>query len=384
MHVVVVARSLPFHQLGGMEAVAWDLCRSLAQRGVQVTALTTATPKLPARSTIEGVEIVTLDAPSGRYSKQWWQASREAILTLLPCDIVLSVSIAGVAIAQDKRFRAQSRAQVIFQCHGTADTDFRSKIRTGKPKEIAKAIYLLPAFLKDFRYRAFDAIVSIGEAVTGSLTRPPIRWATGPVPVTTIANGIDEDRFRFDPAGREAIRREYRLPAAAPVVVSASRLHVQKGVAEGLAGFARAREALPGLHYLIAGDGPDLPRLEQMARNLGVVDAVRFAGAIARERLPQLLGAGDIFLFSSVRQEGFALGPLEAAACGLPSVLSSHLAIPGLETALVDPRSPRSVADGLIAAAARRSADRASLLPEVYSLAYATSRYIDLFAKLSA
>ncbi len=39
--VIIFARSLPFHHLGGMEVVAWDLAVQLQVKGFKVTVVTT-------------------------------------------------------------------------------------------------------------------------------------------------------------------------------------------------------------------------------------------------------------------------------------------------------------------------------------------------------
>lgn len=39
--IIILARSLPFHHLGGMEIVAWDLAVELKNKGYQVSVITT-------------------------------------------------------------------------------------------------------------------------------------------------------------------------------------------------------------------------------------------------------------------------------------------------------------------------------------------------------
>jgi glycosyltransferase involved in cell wall biosynthesis len=70
---------------------------------------------------------------------------------------------------------------------------------------------------------------------------------------------------------------------------------------------------------LIAGSGPELGRLQQMATQLGVDNRVRFLGQIANDQLSTWYSAADaLFLCSS--REGWANVLLESMACGTPVV----------------------------------------------------------------
>jgi phosphatidyl-myo-inositol dimannoside synthase len=75
----------------------------------------------------------------------------------------------------------------------------------------------------------------------------------------------------------------------------------------------------PDIVYLVVGDGDDRPRLEELARRLGVADHVRFAGVATAAELPDYYRAADLFVMPST-QEGFGIVFLEAAASGLPVI----------------------------------------------------------------
>lgn len=72
----------------------------------------------------------------------------------------------------------------------------------------------------------------------------------------------------------------------------------------------------------IAGTGPELTILEQLAHDLGISELVDFLGYIGNEEVPELLGTFDIFVALS-RSESFGVSVVEAGAAGLPSVVSS-------------------------------------------------------------
>lgn len=73
------------------------------------------------------------------------------------------------------------------------------------------------------------------------------------------------------------------------------------------------------VHYWICGEGPELNRLKQLATEKNVEKQVHFLGF--RNDIKDLLGAADVFLFSSL-QEGLPRSLMEAMALGLPCVVS--------------------------------------------------------------
>jgi glycosyltransferase involved in cell wall biosynthesis len=85
----------------------------------------------------------------------------------------------------------------------------------------------------------------------------------------------------------------------------------------------RLRQRHPGLRLLVVGgpspEGDWTEPLATLARELGIDDAVVFAGPQPPDALRQWLSAADVFVLAT-RNEGWANVFLEAMACGLPVV----------------------------------------------------------------
>ncbi len=115
--------------------------------------------------------------------------------------------------------------------------------------------------------------------------------------------------------GRIDWRAKRKIPAGATVLVATGRLVAQKdhGTAVG------ALALLPGVHLIIAGDGPDETALETRAQRLGVFDRLHLIGAIERSELGDALAAGNIYVFPSI-WETFGLAGVEATMAGMPVV----------------------------------------------------------------
>lgn len=381
--ILFVTRSLPFHGLGGMETVAWDLARAFAVRGHDVTILTTACPALAPESIIEGVTIHALDTPSGRYSSAWWRDSAAFYRDRLRggIDIVLSVSAGAMAMAAARD--AGDPALYFVQAHGTSWGEIASKLATLNVKNWLKAALGIKSIFAEFGFRRFDGMITIGPRVTRDASRWPTRFVLGGLPLDQISNGIDTRKFHFDRNARARIRATYGLETQTPVLLALSRLHIQKGLQHSLVSFARAYRLNPALRFIIVGSGPHEAQLRRLAQSLRIDAAVIFTGAIPREEVPGFYAAADAFIFTTTRVEGLPLNILEALACGLPVILSRHIALADQPHQYpVDPQDSAAVAAaiGSAIAATDRDAERGCFLDRGYWLATAVDRYLELFA----
>jgi glycosyltransferase involved in cell wall biosynthesis len=112
------------------------------------------------------------------------------------------------------------------------------------------------------------------------------------------------------------------VATSAPVVVIAvGRLIPGKGFEDVLRAAAAARRDHPEQPMVvrIAGDGPDLGRLQQLAAELHLQGVVEFRGALPASAIPAFLRDGDIYVHPS-RGETMSVALLEAYAAGLAVV----------------------------------------------------------------
>lgn len=156
-------------------------------------------------------------------------------------------------------------------------------------------------------------------AVSPSVAERLRQWGVPRQRIHVVPNGIDVDRFRFDPRARVAARRQLGLPDEVFVVGGVGRLAAGKRFDVLL----HALAALPrDVHVLLVGGGPDEERLRSVAARLGVAERVLFAGerphlSADETDLPALLGAMDV-LASPSPEEAFGLAVVEGLAAGLP------------------------------------------------------------------
>lgn len=150
--------------------------------------------------------------------------------------------------------------------------------------------------------------------------------------VTVIPYGVDLQRFRPSP----------RPPRTELTIGSVGRLAPEKGLDYLLQAFARIAAEEPRARLLLAGDGPERPKLQDLAIRLGIADKVVFPGEVAHEDVPAVLSGIDVFAMPST-WEGFGVAALEAEAMEVPVVASAVHGLPdavedGLTGVLVPPR----------------------------------------------
>jgi glycosyltransferase involved in cell wall biosynthesis len=156
-------------------------------------------------------------------------------------------------------------------------------------------------------------------AVSGAVADRLVAWGVPASRIEVVPNGIEADRYRFDPARRSSLRAELGLPPDRFVVGSVGRLVPGKRIDLVL----HALRGLPGVTALVVGEGPQRMALTALAADLNV-EAV-FTGESSD--VPGLLSAMDILVAPSP-EETFGLNVIEALAAGLPVL---YAACPALD-----------------------------------------------------
>jgi glycosyltransferase involved in cell wall biosynthesis len=144
---------------------------------------------------------------------------------------------------------------------------------------------------------------------------------------------------------RKELRSELGLEG--DVLVFAGRLGPQKALGTALEAVA----AIPGVTFVVAGDGPERIALERRAQELGVGGRVRFLGSVSRDAVLRLFRAADASVLSSA-WENFPHTVVEALAVGCPVIATTVGGVPevvrdGENGLLVRPGDPEALADAV-------------------------------------
>ncbi len=134
--------------------------------------------------------------------------------------------------------------------------------------------------------------------------------------IEVIHNFVDVKRFSKKPI--DAFRKVI-APNNEKILLHASNFRKVKRVEDVMQIFRNVRKEMP-VKLLMVGDGPERPMAEEMCREFGYCDDVRFVGK--QEQMEEILPIADIFLLTS-DYESFGLAALEAMA-GSVAVISTN------------------------------------------------------------
>jgi len=167
--------------------------------------------------------------------------------------------------------------------------------------------------------------------------RRPVRGAFG---------AVDLVRFAPMPA-KPDVRKSLDLREEDLVIGIVARVQRKRRFDLLLAAMQQLAARQSHARLLIIGRGTHLDEVGRMAaQRLGIADRVRFAGYLGAD-YPDALRAADIFTFLVPGTDGSCRALLEAAACGLPSVVTrrgslAEIVVDG-ETGFVVDETPESL-----------------------------------------
>lgn len=170
------------------------------------------------------------------------------------------------------------------------------------------------------RYRAACRIIAVSQFVANSV----------------VASGIDSSRVvvvydgvEIPPPATEEMRRaaraQWNITDQDLLLGCVGYLLPEKGQDTLLRALPQIRAQFPNCRIILAGDGPCRVKLQSLARELGIVDAVIFAGFV--EDVEAVYRALDLFVFPSLA-EPLGSSLLTAMAHGLPAIAVASGGVP--------------------------------------------------------
>ncbi len=314
-------------EVGGLESHVGGLAEGLARRGHAVTVVTSRShPDLPVTEERNGVRVFRTPLPS-RTPTGWAAHALGSIPRALAC------------AAEADLLHAQTFASVLpvgIAATARGHLPWLASFHTSHFLSLAERPGLRPflgALVRWPRYAlaASEEIASVARGLA-----PGTR-------VEALVNGVDTDRFRPSPPG-EAGNGGWK-------VLVPRRLVRKNGVEFLVRAAPLVLAALPETRFVLVGDGPERQRLEELARELGVAEALEFLGSRPHSEMPQLLRSADLAVLPSL-MEATSVAALEAMACGLPVVATEVGGLPEIVDAsvgaLVPPADPHALARGVV------------------------------------
>lgn len=168
-----------------------------------------------------------------------------------------------------------------------------------------------------FSINKSDAIT----AVSNNLRKETYSTFTIEKEIEVIYNFVDVARFDKKPI--DAFRKVI-APQGERILMHASNFRKIKRVQDVIKIFHNVNKEKPS-KLLLVGDGPERPMAEELARELGICDEVRFVGK--QQDMEEIFAVTDLFLLPS-EYESFGLAALEAMAAGAAVVSTNAGGLP--------------------------------------------------------
>ncbi|MCA1723591.1 MAG: glycosyltransferase family 4 protein [Thermomicrobia bacterium] len=317
-------------KIGGVETFVWGLAGHLAQAGVAVTVVGGASPSPPMRDATPGMHVETVP---------YIDRAQLRRIPLLGSQYGLTKLLERLSFGVRARTVIERGDFDIVHIHKPGDFPLATWIgrRTG-----ARIIY--SAHGRDFfpgDRRFTDAIQTFTACSAYNAAEVHARYGRDAV---VIYNGIETEEFA--PGAPDPSWRVTLTDGSAPLLLWVGRLERWKGTIDALRALAMMQCAA---HLAIVGVGPEMARLRDAARSLGIADRVHFLGARDHAEMPNLYASAAIVLGTSFANETFGMALAEASACGRPVVATRFGGFPEVVRAgetglLVPPRDPRALA----------------------------------------
>ncbi len=271
-----------------------------------------------------------------RLRKRWFGVANPAVLTYYLAQAMIARRLAPDVVVSHMAFpllriaeAAIPKAKHVFY--------FVSSNLDSWPREDVNVLF-----------QKADGIVSVCQAAFEGLTA---KYGPLPVPTKVVYNGVDFSVFNQDVRSqlRCQARQDFGLTGDDVVLLYAGRLAREKGIAQALSAYLRAKKTHPHLKFFIAGDdkferNPDVEfanELRSLVRNCDPA-GVRLVGWFPQRDLINVYAAADISVLASIEIEGNPNFILESMACGLPVISTAVGGVPeiiqdGRTGYLIDP-----------------------------------------------
>jgi 1,2-diacylglycerol 3-alpha-glucosyltransferase len=342
---VLFVSDVYFPRVNGVSTSIRTFRTDLAQLGVETWLVAPAYPGAPEDGDPSIIRVPSGGVPMDPEDRRFKGRPLRAVLNreLAASVDLVHIHTPFIAHYAGARFARENGLPVVATYH-TFFEDYLHHYVPILPRRIGRAIA---------RRFTLSQCRDVAELISPSALMRDALLAYGvTTPIEVLPTGMPAESFiRGDGA---KFRKQFNLPARAPLLLYVGRVAYEKNIDFLLRMFAKVRARRPDALFVIAGEGPARDSLTRQSRDLGLGDAVRFIGYLDRRTdLPNCYAAGDAFVFAS-RTETQGLVLLEAMAQGTPVVSTAELGTRSILTtdcgAFVVPEQEEVFADNVIEA----------------------------------
>jgi len=314
--------------MGGMEVKIYEVSKGLVKRGHQVALLTIQREsKTPKYESIHGIDVYRFKLTG---------------LFVLPRFLHLMIT------------RKVSLIHIHFMWRTGLLCALVGRL-LGKPTVLGLAgsdVYhplIHPKFLSPFYLKVVKTIINLLTTTSEDLKKRALKKGFPPR-IVAIPQGVDLERFDSNIKGEET-RRQLGVSKES-IVLSVAQLIPRKGLIYLIRAVPEVLKSVPNVKFIIAGEGPERPKLEEEIKQLGVGNAVRLVGGAPYDMVPKFYAATDVFVLPTL-YDAMPHAVYEAMAMEKPVVATRVGGIPevienGSDGLLVDSMKPDEIAKAII------------------------------------
>jgi len=237
----------------------------------------------------------------------------------------------------------------IVNTHSGRDTQLAGlaarSLGRGRPRVVRTRHLALPISSR-FTYSILpDHVVTVSHFVADYLASEGIPRRR----ITAVQTGIDLAPYQLAEPG--TLREELGLGPAVQLIGTVAILRKKKGHVEVIEAAGRVLERFPDVHFIFAGNGPQMENLRRRIAERGLDSHFHLLGL--RRDVPNILKSLDVFVLPTY-QEALGTAFIEAGATGCPVIGTAVDGVPevivdGETGILVPPRDSAAVAQALLA-----------------------------------
>ena len=327
--------------IGGVEIVFKNLCEGLANRGENVTVVTSKLGNTKAFEIINGVRVHRVKAPQ-RGARYWFTfLSVPKVFTLAQkADLIHTTTYNGAfpawLAAKLRGKRCIITVHEVFGSQWKHLTDL-SSFWARLHQFLERLIISLP----------FDKYISVSQYTADCLKRFGVNQSK----LGVIYNGIDYDLFSAGKADGETVRQELGLGDEF-VYMSYGRPGISKGIEYLVQAVPLITERIPDskLLLILANEPKDrYENIKKMIKSLIIEGKIILLSPVPRDRLPDYIAASQCVVTPSL-SEGFGFSAAEACAMEKPVVATNVGSLPEVACGkyiLVKQGNPEAIAKGV-------------------------------------
>ena len=213
-----------------------------------------------------------------------------------------------------------------------------------------KRVLLNPVF--QWSGKKATKVVTVSQQSKEEIVR---HYHIDPMKIEVVPNGVDLDVFSPLADKDLLLKTSRKFGIANPFVIYLGAIERHKNVHVLIQAFQIFKRICPGFSLVIVGSWPRESRrgygreLLSLMERLGCRSDVILTGYVVDEERRSLLNAAKMLVLPS-KVEGFGLPPLEAMACGIPTITASipvMKEIYGDAALMVEPGNAEALADAM-------------------------------------